>query len=70
MTRGGKRVAKLMLKCSGGCGRELTGVVYRVDKGRFGDSPVDHFTENFKFEKRVGFYCFNCYHKRNNKKTD
>lgn len=46
----------IMIKCSG-CGKELLGDVYRVDQGSFGDNPVGHFLEEFKFKERIGYFC-------------
>lgn len=49
----------LIKKCAN-CGEELLGDVYRVDKGSFGDRPIDHFLEDFKFDKRIGYFCSSC----------
>jgi len=50
----------LILKCSG-CGRRLTGNVFRIDKGSFGNRPIDHFLEEFKFKERIGYFCERCF---------
>ena len=52
----------MFLKCKS-CGKTLTGVVYRVDKGSFGSREIDHFLEQFKFEERVGYFCSDCFKK-------
>ena len=49
-------MADLIMKCSH-CGKELTGDVYRITKGFFGDKPIDHFLEEFKFKKHLGYFC-------------
>jgi len=54
----------IYLKCCR-CGKELTGAVYRVDKGSFGSREIDHFLEEFKFDKRVGYFCSDCFKKLN-----
>ncbi len=43
-------------KCAN-CSKELLGDVYRVDQGSFGDRPLDHFLEDFKFWRRIGYFC-------------
>ena len=49
----------MAIKCAS-CGKELVGDVYRVDKGSFGKREIDHFLENFKFKKRIGYFCSKC----------
>jgi len=49
----------IMIKCAN-CGKGLLGEVYRVDKGSFGDRPIDHFLEEFKLKERIGYFCSNC----------
>jgi len=49
----------IIKKCAN-CGKELLGAVYRVDKGSFGDRPIAHFLEDFKFDKRIGYFCLSC----------
>ena len=56
----------LIIKCSK-CGKDLNKekVAYRVDKGSFGDNPIAHFLEDFKFDERIGFFCATCWNKMN-----
>lgn len=49
----------ITIRCAN-CGKELLGDVYRVDKGSFGDRPIDHFLQDFKFDKRIGYFCPDC----------
>jgi len=49
----------IIKKCTH-CGKELTGDVYRVDKGSFGDKLLSHFLEEFKFKERIGYFCSEC----------
>ena len=45
-----------MMKCKN-CGKELTGNAYRLDKGTFGVRAINHFLEEFKFKKHIGYFC-------------
>ena len=49
-------MADLILKCAH-CGKELLGDVYRVDQGSFGEKSIGHFLEEFKFWRRIGYFC-------------
>ena len=54
----------IIKKCDG-CGVPLTEEVYRIDKGSFGIREIDHFLEDFKFDKHIGYFCSDCFKKLN-----
>lgn len=54
-----KSGVSFLKRCSD-CGKVLDGAVYRIDKGSFGDNPIDHFLEEFNFEERIGYFCSDC----------